>query len=392
MVTVLTPASIWAQLGSFSFLLSAFFGDLLLIRVCLIMAYIWLMTAACNGFPSWPHIKDGPAGEPGFISVDGIVWAGLNLFFHGAALYRMLRDERRISLSQPEHESLWLFFYRRSGMGRLEFQTSMKRARLERFKAGEVVLDADGSHSTLMLLVEGLATYRMDDLKGKEVKGDTPLLSGCSFDIGLLNVLGVYLGFEKQPNEVVTVTARTDCLVCFWDLEDLNFLATQCSPAVSAFWRNFALCQVGLEWYGRAYPDRPQVNGRGKPEPVGIKDGSARSSDFTDPLEAYEDPRPTLRGVLRWLPTTLSPFIPSGMRHNAMPRAGAMARNRLIALGATNRPAGTLLAKEPRAMRNQSRIILDALGAAGGLELTPSPQPQAGMAAGDEGKPADGMV
>jgi hypothetical protein len=51
-----------------------------------------------------------------------------------------------------------------------------------------------------------------------------------------------------------------------------------------------------------------------------------RSSDFTDPLEAYEDPRPTIKGVLRWLPTTLSPFIPSGMRHNAMPRAGAMAR------------------------------------------------------------------
>jgi hypothetical protein len=55
----------------------------------------------------------------------------------------------------------------------------------------------------------------------------------------------VYIGFEKHPNELVTVTASTDCLVCFWDLEDLNYLATQCSPAVSAFWRNFALCQVG---------------------------------------------------------------------------------------------------------------------------------------------------
>ena len=60
----------------------------------------------------------------------------------------------------------------------------------------------------------------------------------------------MYLGFEKHPSELVTVTARTDCLVVFWDLEDLNHLATQCSPAVSAFWRNFALCQVGAR--GRA--------------------------------------------------------------------------------------------------------------------------------------------
>ena len=48
--------------------------SLLLIRLCLIMAYVWLMTAACNGYPSWPNITDGPAGQPGFISVDGIVW------------------------------------------------------------------------------------------------------------------------------------------------------------------------------------------------------------------------------------------------------------------------------------------------------------------------------
>lgn len=49
-------------------------ASLLLIRICLILAYIWLLVGACNGYPSWPHITDGPAGQPGFISVDGIVW------------------------------------------------------------------------------------------------------------------------------------------------------------------------------------------------------------------------------------------------------------------------------------------------------------------------------
>jgi hypothetical protein len=129
------------------------------------------------------------------------------------------------------------------------------------------------------------------------------------------------------------VTASRDCLVVFWDLEDLNTLATRCSPALSAFWRNFALCQVGggrgrrrrkgaawqlqpgsrrprtvthitmasepplacqvganplrpavpspgprlaqvgLEWFQRQKPHLPTVNGRGQPEPAGVLEG-----------------------------------------------------------------------------------------------------------------------
>lgn len=54
----------------------------------------------------------------------------------------------------------------------------------------------------------------------------------------------MYIAFEKHLHDSVTVTATTDCVACFWDLEDLNFLATRCSPAVSAYWRNFAMAQV----------------------------------------------------------------------------------------------------------------------------------------------------
>lgn len=54
--------------------------------------------------------------------------------------------------------------------------------------------------------------------------------------------------------------------------------------------------------------------------------GTARSSDFTDPLQPWENPRPTLRSVLTWVPSQLAPFLPPGMRHAAQPHAGAMAR------------------------------------------------------------------
>lgn len=43
--------------------------SLLLIRLCLTMAYIWLMTAASVGYPAWPGVSN-----PGFYSLDGIIW------------------------------------------------------------------------------------------------------------------------------------------------------------------------------------------------------------------------------------------------------------------------------------------------------------------------------
>lgn len=48
--------------------------SILVIRICLFLAYTWLLTAACVGYPQWPNIKDGPSGQPGFISLDGIIW------------------------------------------------------------------------------------------------------------------------------------------------------------------------------------------------------------------------------------------------------------------------------------------------------------------------------
>ena len=55
-------------------------------------------------------------------------------------------------------------------------------------------------------------------------------------------------------------------------------LATRCSPAVSAYWRNYALCAVGLEWYTcmqrTLHAGAAPVNARGGREPDGIMDGA----------------------------------------------------------------------------------------------------------------------
>ncbi|PRW45226.1 blood vessel epicardial substance isoform X1 [Chlorella sorokiniana] len=361
MVEVLNPSSIWGQLANLCFLLSALFGDLLLIRICLFLAYSWMLVLALVGYPSWPSVFN-----PDYVSIDGIVWAALNLIFHGLAMLQLMWDERPIKFAGEEQEQLWRYFNRRCGMGRLEMQQVLKRAQRAEYQAGEVILDSTACHTTLVLLVEGLATFTFKDEQGKLMKEAT-LKSGSTFDIGMLNIFGVYLAFEKGPEEQVTLTASTSCLVYTWGIDNLDYLATRCSPAMPAFWRSFALCQVGLEWHASVNQYKPPVNGRGQPEVAGVRDGTARSSDFTDPLEPWENPRPTLCSVLTWVPSQLAPFLPPGMRHTARPHAGAMARNRLMALGAANRSAASVLRRAPTMARSITRTLISAIHEQDGL-------------------------
>ena len=60
--------------------------------------------------------------------------------------------------------------------------------------------------------------------------------------------------------------------------------------------------------------------------------GTARSSDFTDPLEELEDPRTTWLTWLAWLPSKFGPFVPPGIRHSGLPTTGAMAYHRVMAI------------------------------------------------------------
>lgn len=185
--------------------------------------------------PNPPPLKTPPARR-----------AVLNLIFHGTAMFQMLWDERRIHFKDPEHEALWRFFYRRSGMGKLEFKQvggmewvggwwvrvrvqgggpargaracvgrcphvpssavahtqchhcrtappltscpasarapqTVKHSRRAQFKAGEVILGPSDAHTTLMLLLEGFATYTFKDPQacGGLERGGRAVLGVC---------------------------------------------------------------------------------------------------------------------------------------------------------------------------------------------------------------------
>ena len=46
------------------------------------------------------------------------------------------------------------------------------------------------------------------------------------------------------PPTATPLVLQTDCLLYEWSVEEMDQMATRCSPAVSAYWRNFLLCQV----------------------------------------------------------------------------------------------------------------------------------------------------
>lgn len=325
------PGGPLSQLSNASFFLAAVFGDLLLLRFFLTMAYVFLFVSALLGQPRWPSVS-----STNNIFLDSVIWAALSGTLHMIALVRLLSDERRIKFKKDDEEQLWRFFYRRSGMGRLEMKQVLKYGHWRRVKAGEVILDPLAACSHLCLLVEGVANFTVTVANpkfGAPVLAHR-LVSGCFFDMRLMNVLGLYIGFEGfGAQKWFAAVAKTDCLLYEWTMDELNTMATQCSPAVSHAWRNLLATQIGITLAWREIPDLPPASGTGESESPAILLG-VRSRDFTDPLRGYEGGKKdwTVRGLMQWAIRSFHPFMPPGMRHNDLPVHGIMARNRMVAL------------------------------------------------------------
>jgi len=333
------PAGPIGQLGSASFFFAAVFGDVLLIRLFLSLANIYLFASAFLGQPRWPSVE-----STGGIFLDSVIWAGLSGALHIIALLQLLSDERPIKFDNEEEEQLWRFFYRRSGMGRLEMKQVLRFGRWRRINVGEVILDPLASCCRLCLMIEGTgdftATSKSSIESGLVSSEGTPtisskLFSGSFFDMRLLNFFGLYIGMEGLGHDKwFAAVANSNCLVYEWTIEELNIMATECSPAVSHAWRNLIATQLGITLAWREVQSLPPIAGSGETESPAIFLG-ARSRDFTDPLRGYEQQSTgwcNFQGVCKWLWRSISPFMPAGIRHNDLPVHGILARNRIIAL------------------------------------------------------------
>jgi hypothetical protein len=348
-MTALAPGGPFQQAASLCFTLAGFFSDILLIRIFLFLAYLWLLTSSSIGFPRWPGYT--PTGT---YSIDGIVWSGINLIVHLAAILRLLWDERPIHFSTDDEDQLARFLYRRGGFEAMEAQEVIRRGEFKKYHAGEVILNAVEATEKVVLLIEGKARFQRKT-PGGSLESSNIFLSGMIWDIRLLSIFGVYLGFDKGDVSF-EVDALTDCLVFEWTLENLDEISVQCGPSVSSCFRNFLLCQVSLELESRTCGLQFTRNSLAAIEHVDWQQG-ARSRDFTDPVVVDELPGTWMHAVwvrlgrfASWLWTSFTPTVPAGIRHTGLrglPRTGLAARRRILAL---NRAA------ELKSMRQKSFI------------------------------------
>ena len=129
-------SSIWLIMANICFLLAAIAKDLIVLRFCLLVAYICLFFNSLFGLPFFLTAirPNAPA------SLDGMLWAVLISSFHISALYRFISDEREIAIPE-EFKAVWRFFYRRSGMHKLEFMHILDYGKIVHFCAGDSIAD-----------------------------------------------------------------------------------------------------------------------------------------------------------------------------------------------------------------------------------------------------------
>ena len=188
MVLVNDPASIWVQLASFSFFAAGFFSDILIVRLSLASAYTFLLINASLGSPLWPNIRRANA-----LSLDGLIWAVLNLYVLFSGIARLLMDESQVTFASDEEEALWRLFYRLGGVSRKVFQSNICRhMKVVHCKPGQK-LSVESNFYILYKGIVNLDIYDKDQVIATGQDG-----SGSMFDFKNLGLLHNEKRFKSQ--------------------------------------------------------------------------------------------------------------------------------------------------------------------------------------------------
>ncbi|EOD24202.1 hypothetical protein EMIHUDRAFT_116048 [Emiliania huxleyi CCMP1516] len=316
--------------------LAALFSDLLLIKSCLAAGFMWMVILAATGNPQ--H-GDGWAStsEPRVLLLDMLCWGTLNFIMNSIVVALLLRDERTVHFKTEEEERTWRFFYRRSGMNRLEFEQVVRRGEFVTIKAGESIVGHHEYLQSFFLLVEGVAELEVSHDSKQEPKRRR-VFSGTLFDLNIANVFGIRVGLLSTTH--FAATAVTDCRLLKWSFEMMDEMATKLAPCIPAFWRNMLLYQVSQSLFlADSDGDVPSESATGAAERDGWALGTCRSLDFDAPLTDAEQGK---KSFFQWLWQSMHPFPYPGLRHNGLGTSGIAARTRLQLLKDANNQRETL--------------------------------------------------
>lgn len=310
-ITIAQPAPILLQSANFLFLGAALFSDVLLIRLFLSGAFICLIASTVQF-----------AVTDGSIMLDALLWLTFTGCFHWRAAWALLREELpRRPLANPDDVALFCYLHRRTGMFRPDYDRLHAIGTWQKFAIGEKIADVQAARRRLHIIVDGRVDIKLRYEGSSDENANGLRLSvgsGECFDLRLLNMCGVFIGF---PNEDFVATASADCLLFTIELDALERLVHSHAQLL-AFLRTFALGQLA-----RLAQRHPLVlDAFGQAEDTAWWSGG-RSRDF-EPLrpKELESMRLTLRSAAQWLLRSLSPSVQPGMRHVSNPLSGSLAQ------------------------------------------------------------------
>ena len=272
MLIINPPLAVYKHLAAFSFMLAGVFADLLVVRLCLTSAYVFLIVNGLLGSPLWPHLY-----HPGHLTVDMLIWGFVCLYVHMSSVIRLLLDEGHVTLSEHQ-EGLWRMFYRVGGLSRKLFQHHIAaHMQVIQVSKGEE-FDVE---KYFYITYKGTVKIEIYDKAGNLLKTAVDG-SGCMFDfksLGLLQPLTSPMAQHK-----IVVTAASDCILFQFSNSDIRDIAN--AKVTKSVWQTVfigILARIAVQRLGEDHVDPHRSD-------------PARLDPLFGPLTMSEIPNPLLAG------------------------------------------------------------------------------------------------
>ena len=273
MLIINPPLAIYKHLAAFSFMLAGIFADLLVVRLCLTSAYVFLIINGILGSPLWPHLY-----RPGHLTVDMLIWGFVCLYVHLSSVVRLLLDEGHVTLSTHQ-EALWRMFYRVGGLSRKLFQHEIAaHMQVVTMNKGDE-LDVE---KYFYITYQGIVSIQIYDRANDRLLRTAVDGSGCMFDfkhLGLLQPLT-----SPMTQHKLVVTAASDVTLFQFAAADIRNIAN--AKVTKSVWQTVfigILARIAVQRLGDDHVDPARAD----PD---------RLDPLFGPLTASETPNPLLAG------------------------------------------------------------------------------------------------
>eukprot|EP00873_Tetraselmis_striata_P010943 jgi/Tetstr1/431207/TSEL_020919.t1 len=298
------PASPYLYCASSFFVASGFFSDLLILRLALACAYLFLLLAAASGFS-----VDGSFSSLVFAdgNIDVIFIVNLFLFLlHLSVVTRLVADEWEGGFASEDEEQLFQFFEARCGLKYVEFKTILQHGHWLQLGPDEAVPDC---HDRLYVVVEGWASCRA--LFNGQWTDPLVKRSGQFMDLHMMNAFTLPIGLENSRFQAQT---ETSTLLFYWTTQDIQAMQAA-NPLLRRFWQFVILRSLAGEVVKHHLAETDTLfDSLNIPEDQAWLQG-ARSRDFTTSSCPAKSHRLLVR-LWQLLVASFSLYPPRGIRHS----------------------------------------------------------------------------